>query len=48
MNDPLVEIQARHQFPERVARASEPKIAAAPRRHLLAQKLRRFADRIDS
>jgi len=44
----LIETQARHQIAERVARASSPKIPAAPRRHRMAQGLRRFADRIDS
>ena len=44
----LIESQARHQIAERVARASAPKIPAAPRRHRLAQGLRRFADRVDS
>ena len=44
----LIESQARHQIAERVARASAPTIPAAPRRHRLAQGLRRFADRVDS
>lgn len=44
----LIESQARHQIAERVARASTPKVAAEPRRHRLAQGLRRFADKIDS
>jgi hypothetical protein len=49
MNDtPLIEAQARHQIAERVARASSPTIPAAPRRHRLAQGLRRFADKLDS
>jgi hypothetical protein len=49
MNESLtsIETQARHQIAERVARASAPRIPAAPRRHRLAQNLRRFADRID-
>jgi hypothetical protein len=44
----LIETQARHQIAERVARASAPRIAAEPRRHRLANGLRRFADKIDS
>jgi hypothetical protein len=48
MNDTLIETQARHQIAERVARASSPKMAAEPRRHRLAQGLRRFADKLDS
>ncbi len=47
MRETLIEAQARHQIAERVARASNPRIAAEPRRHRLAQRLRRFADRID-
>jgi hypothetical protein len=43
----LIEAQARHQIAERVARASSPRITVAPRRHRLAQGLRRFADKID-
>ena len=43
----LIESQARHQIAERVARASTPRIAAEPRRHRVAQGMRRFADRID-
>jgi hypothetical protein len=43
----LLESQARHQIAERVARASAPRIPATPRRHRVAQGLRRFADRID-
>jgi hypothetical protein len=48
MNDTLIETQARHQIAERVARASSPRMAAEPRRHRLAQGLRRFADKLDS
>lgn len=39
---------ARQQARERVARASTPKIPATAYRHLLAQRLRRVADRIDT
>jgi hypothetical protein len=38
----------RQQLAERVARANAPKIPATTHRHLLAQGLRRFADRIDN
>lgn len=38
----------RQQLAERIARASSPKIASTTHRHLLAQRLRRFADRVDS
>ena len=44
----LIESQARHQIAERVRRASSPRIPAQPRRHRLAQGLRRFADKVDS
>lgn len=42
-----LEAQARQQIAERVARASSPRIAAAPRRHRLADRLRRVADRLE-
>ncbi|MCW2765143.1 MAG: hypothetical protein JWO11_1102 [Nocardioides sp.] len=50
MNDTptAIETQARHQIAERVARAASPRIATVPPRHRLAQRLRRFADRIDN
>ncbi|GAB3247164.1 hypothetical protein [Nocardioides dilutus] len=48
MDTTMIEAQARHQIAERVARASAPQIPAAPRRHRLAQGLRRFADKLDS
>jgi hypothetical protein len=38
----------RQQLAERIARATAPKIPPTAHRHLLAQRLRRFADRIDS
>jgi hypothetical protein len=38
----------RQELAERIARATAPKMPATPRRHLLAQRLRRFADRIDN
>jgi hypothetical protein len=33
---------------ERIARASEAKLPASTHRHLLAQRLHRFAERIDN
>lgn len=48
MYDTLQETHARQQIAERVARASTHKIASVPPRHRLAQRLRRFADRIDN
>jgi hypothetical protein len=45
--DTMIESLARQQIAERVARASSPRIAAEPRRHRLAEGLRRFADRVD-
>ena len=48
MDSTMIEAQARHQIAERVARASSPKIPASPRRHRLAQGLRRFADRLEA
>ena len=38
----------RQQIAERIARAASPKMPATAHRHLLAQRLRRFADRMDS
>ena len=46
MYDTLIETQARHQITERVTRASAPRMPA-PRRHRLAEGIRRFADRVD-
>ena len=43
-----IESQARHQIHERVQRAAEPRLPQAPQRHRFAERLRRFADRIDS
>jgi hypothetical protein len=50
MNDthPLVEAEARHQIAERVARAASPRIPSVTSRHRIAQRLRRFAERIDN
>ena len=38
----------RQQLAERIARATSPKMPANTHRHLLAQRLHRFADRIDN
>jgi hypothetical protein len=38
----------RCEIAERISRASNQKIPATAHRHLLAQRLRRFADRIDA
>jgi hypothetical protein len=38
----------RQQIAERIARATAPKIPATSHRHLLAHRLRRFADKIDN
>ena len=43
----MIEMQARHQIQERVARASTPKIPMASRRHRVAERLRKVADRVD-
>jgi hypothetical protein len=50
MNDTsaIAETQARHQIRERVAGAGRPQLPVAPRRHRFADRLRRFADRIDN
>jgi hypothetical protein len=50
MNDTsaIAEAQARHQIRERVAGAGRPQLPVVPRRHRLADRLRRFADRIDN
>ncbi len=38
----------RQELAERIARASTPKIPATAHRHLLAERLRRLADRVDN
>jgi len=48
MNYTLMEMQARHQINERLARASAPRMPATSRRHRLAERLRRVAERVDS
>jgi hypothetical protein len=46
MNEHLIEAVARQQIKERVSRASTPKVRNH-RRHQLASRLRRVADRLD-
>ena len=48
MNNSLNQMVARQQIAERVARASSPRVASATSRHRVAQRLRRFTDRVDS
>jgi hypothetical protein len=43
----LIEMQARHQIQERVARASAPRVPMCSRRHRMAERLRKVADRVD-
>ena len=47
MNTSINEMVARHQINERVARASAPRMPATSRRHRVAERLRRVADRVD-
>ena len=46
----LDELQARHQMAERLSRASHPQVprASGSRRHRVAERLRRVADRVDN
>ena len=48
MTNALIEMQARHQIQERLARASAPRMPARSRRHRMAEQLRRVADRVDT
>ena len=48
MSNTLIEMQARHQIQERVSRASAPRMPAVSRRHRVAERLRKVADRVDS
>ena len=48
MSNTLIEMQARHQIHERLARASAPRMPVISRRHRVAERLRRVADRVDS
>lgn len=44
-----LEVEAnRQQLAERLARARTPRLPARPPRHVLAQRLRRIADRLDA
>jgi len=44
-----IEVEAnRYRIADRIARAAEPRIPATAHRHLLAQRLRRIADRVDT
>jgi hypothetical protein len=48
-SNPVLDAEAnRHQLDERIARAQSPRMPATAHRHLLALRLRRFADRIDT
>jgi len=48
-SSPVLDAEAnRYKLEERIARASAPKMPATAHRHLLAQRLHRFADRIDT
>jgi hypothetical protein len=47
-SNPLLDAEGvRQQLAERVSRARAPKLPAPARRHVLAQRLRRVADRLD-
>ena len=48
MSNAMMESQARHQIQERVARASAPRMPMTTRRHRVAERLRKVADRVDS
>ena len=48
MSDTLIEMQARQQIQERIARASAPRLPGRSRRHLVAERLRKMADRVDN
>ena len=50
MNESLsiIENEARQRIAERVTRAAAPRLAPVRRRHRVAQRLRRYADRIDN
>ena len=47
MNNTIIEMLARHQIQERVARASAPRMPVTSRRHRVAERLRKVADRVD-
>ncbi|MBB6628285.1 hypothetical protein H5V45_13240 [Nocardioides sp. KIGAM211] len=43
----MIETEARHQIADRLNRAAQPHLPVVPQRQRFAQRLRRFADRID-
>ncbi|WP_157544672.1 hypothetical protein [Nocardioides halotolerans] len=47
MSNTMIEMQARHQIQERLARASAPRLPLTTRRHRVAERLRKVADRVD-
>ena len=48
LSNPMLDADGvRQQLAERVSRARAPRMPATPRRHVLAQRLRRVADRLD-
>jgi hypothetical protein len=48
MHITMLEMQARQQIQERVALASAPRMPAISRRHRVAERLRKVADRVDN
>jgi hypothetical protein len=48
MSDTMIEMQARHQIRERLAQASAPRMPMTSRRHRVAERLRKVADRVDN
>ena len=48
MHVTMLEMQARQQSQERVAQASAPRMPATSRRHRVAERLRKVADRVDN
>jgi hypothetical protein len=48
MSNTMIEMLARHQIHERLAQASAPRIPLRSRRHRVAERLRKVADRVDS
>jgi hypothetical protein len=48
MSNTLIEMQARHQIHERLALASAPRMPVHSRRHRVAERLRKVADRVDN
>jgi hypothetical protein len=48
MSNTLIEMQARHQIHERINQASAPRMPVRSRRHRVAERLRKVADRVDN